>query len=174
MTQYSKRMVIIHWLTLALVIAAWFLGEAASDARHATGAALQDYIIHALVGGTIFLLTLARLVFRRKDGTPPLLADKPMLQTMAKGVHHLLYTLLILLPISGVIQIVTSDVGKALLAGDATLLPKKFDGVFAHEVHEILVSVLIAVVVLHIIGALKHQFINKDGVMKRISWCKKD
>lgn len=33
MTQYSKRMVIVHWLTLALLIAAWFLGDVVNEAR---------------------------------------------------------------------------------------------------------------------------------------------
>jgi len=33
MTQYSKRMVIVHWLTLILLVAAWFLGESVHDLR---------------------------------------------------------------------------------------------------------------------------------------------
>ena len=173
MTQYSKRMVIVHWLTLALLIAAWFLGEAAHDARHDEVATIQGYVIHALVGGSIFLLVLARLFFRRKDGTPPVSGNTPM-DKMAKGIHHLLYTLLVLLPVSGMMQIITSDVGKALLAGDATLLPKKFEGVVAHEVHETLVTVLIVLVVVHLLGAIKHQFITKDGLMDRMSLRRKD
>ncbi len=168
MTQYSKRMVIVHWLTLALLIAAWFLGESVHDARHDAGAPLAGYIVHALVGGTILLLLLARLYFRSRDGTPPAMGNTP-LDKAAKGVHHLLYALLVLLPVSGTMQIVTSDVGKALLAGDAALLPKKFEGVTAHVVHEQLVTVLIVLVVLHLLGAIKHQFIMKDGLMGRMS-----
>lgn len=168
MTQYSKRMVIVHWLTLALLIAAWFLGESVHDARQDEVATLTGYIVHASVGGTILLLLLARLYFLRKDGTPPAMGDTP-LDKAAKGVHYLLYTLLVLLPVSGMMQIVTSDVGKALLAGDAAMLPKKFEGVVAHEVHETLVTVLVVLVVLHILGAIKHQFITKDGLMERMS-----
>ena len=168
MTQYSKRMVIVHWLTLALLIAAWYLGESVHDARHDGGATIAGYVIHALVGGSILLLLVARLIFRRKDGTPPALGNTPM-DKMAKGIHHLLYALLVLLPFSGMMQIITSDVGKALLAGDAALLPKKFEGVLAHGVHETLVSVLILLVVVHLLGALKHQFIMKDGLMDRMS-----
>ena len=173
MTQYSKRMVIIHWLTLALLIAAWFLGEAVNDARHDGGATISGYVIHAIAGGAILLLVLARLFFRSKDGVPPALGDTPM-DKMAKGIHHLLYTLLVLLPVSGVAQVATSDVGKAILAGDATLLPEKFEGVAAHEVHEVMVTVLIVAVVVHLLGALKHQFIMKDGLMERMSLRRKD
>jgi cytochrome b561 len=172
MTQYSKRMVVIHWLTLTLLIAVWYLGDSVHDARHDDGATLTGYIVHASVGATILLLTLTRLLFRSKDGTPPAVGTT-LSAKVAKGLHHLLYTLLILLPVSGIAQVVTSDVGKALLAGDASLLPKKFDGVVAHEVHETFVTVLIVLVAVHLLAALKHQFIDKNGLMRRMSLRKK-
>jgi len=168
MKQYSKRMVIVHWLILLLVVAAWFLGEAAHDARHDGVATLSGYMIHAMVGASVLLLTLVRLFFRSKDGTPPPVGNTPM-DKVAKGIHYLLYLLLVLLPLSGSMQVLTSDVSKALLAGDASLLPHKFDGVPAHEVHEVLVTVLIVLVVVHVLGAVKHQFIMKDGLMERMS-----
>ncbi len=173
MTQYSKRMVIVHWLTLALLIAAWYLGESVHDARHDEVATITDYFIHALIGGSVLVLTLGRLIARKIDGVPPAIGNTPM-DKMAKGIHHLLYTLLVLLPLSGIMQVVTSDVGKALLSGDAALLPKKFDGVIAHQVHETLVTVLIVIVVVHLLGAIKHQFIMKDGLMDRMSLRRKD
>ena len=91
------------------------------------------------------------------------------LDKAAKGVHYLLYALLVLLPVSGVLQVVTSDLRKALFSGDVTLLPKNFDGVIAHDVHEILVTTLIVLVAMHLLGAIKHQFIDKDGLMSRMS-----
>lgn len=173
MTQYSKRMVITHWLTLALLIVAWYFGHELDEARHEEGAKLIGYVVHALIGGTVLLLVLARLYFRNKDGVPaPMgntLADK-----VAKGVHHLLYAVLVVLPASGIATAATSDVCKALRAWDASLLPKKFSGVFAHDVHETLVIVLIALVIMHVLGALMHQFIIKDGLMKRMSLRKPD
>lgn len=168
MTQYSKRMVIAHWLTLVLLAAAWLLGDALSDARHEGNATLAGYLIHALVGDGILLLTLLRMMFRRKDGTPAPLGSS-LMDKVATGVHHLLYTLLILIPVSGMVTIFTSKVGSALLAGDATLLPKKFIGVFAHNMHEWLLNLLILVVAIHVLGALKHQFMLKDNLMNRMS-----
>ena len=169
MKQYSKRIVIVHWLTLALLIAAWYLGDSLADATDESRATLAGYIVHIAVGATVLLLTLFRFLARRKDGVPPPTGAGP-LDKLAKGVHHLLYTLLFVLPLSGVAIVLTSKVGTALLAGDAALLPKEhgFHGVFAHEVHEQLVNVLIAVVALHVLGAIKHQFISKDGLMKRM------
>lgn len=173
MTQYSKRMVIAHWLTLLLLIAAWFLGHELDEARHEAGGPLIGYIAHALAGATVLLLAFARLYFRGKDGTPPPMGDTPM-DKVAKGIHHLLYTVMILIPVSGVLTVATSEVKNAILAWDATLLPKKFSGVFAHDVHETLVTVLIVLVVIHVLGAIKHQFIMKDGLMERMSLRRKN
>lgn len=168
MTQYSKRIVITHWLTLVLLVAAWFFGHELDEARHEEGATLLGYVVHALVGGTVLLLTLARLYFRSKDGVPPPLGDT-LLDKLAKGVHFALYAALILVPLSGVMQVLTSDLYAALTAWDASLLPKKYPGVTAHEVHENLVNILIALGVVHFLGALKHQFLDKDGIMTRMS-----
>ncbi|HEY8887422.1 MAG TPA: cytochrome b/b6 domain-containing protein, partial [Gallionella sp.] len=87
-----------------------------------------------------------------------------------------LYTVLLVLPVSGIIILLASKAGPALLAFDANMLPKEhgFRGVFAHEVHEQLVTVLIALAVVHILGALKHQFIMKNGLMSRMALPKKD
>jgi cytochrome b561 len=174
MTQYSKRMVIVHWLTLALLIVAWFLGEELAEATDESQATLTAYIVHASAGASILLLTLVRVFFRSSDGTPAPSGDTAM-DKLAKTIHYLLYTTLFILPLSGIVTVISSDAGKALLAGDASLLPKEdgFEHVFAHEVHEILVSVLIVLAVVHILGAIKHQFIDKDGLMERMMWRRK-
>jgi len=170
MTQYSKRMVIIHWLTVALLIVAWYLGDALDDARNEKGATLIGYSAHALVGGTILLLTILRWTFRGVDGTPPPVGNS-LMDMVAKGVHYGLYILLVLLSVTGLLTVITSSVGLAFLAGDASLLPAKYTGpsVAPHAVHEVLVTVLIVAVVVHILGAIKHQFIMKDGLMERMS-----
>ena len=170
MKQYSKRMVIIHWLTLALIFVAWYLGDSLDDARGEKNATLIGYFAHSLVGGAILLLTILRWTFRGVDGTPPPVGDS-LMDMVAKGIHYGLYVLLLLLPATGFMTMVTSGVGMALLTGNASLLPSKYTGasIVPHAVHEILVTVLIVVVVVHIIGAIKHQFIMKDGLMERMS-----
>ena len=173
MTQYTKRMVIAHWLTLLLLIVAWLYGDTLDDARHAGSATLQLYWLHASVGGAILLLTLLRFTLRRTDGVPTPVGTGTM-DKVATGIHHLLYTLLILIPVTGVLTVLTSKVGSALLAGDVTLLPKKYADAWAHSMHGLLVNVLIAVVVMHVLGALKHQFVLRDGLMSRMSLRKTD
>ena len=170
MTQYSKRIVIVHWLTLAMLIVAWYLGDSLADMTDESKATLAGYLIHMAAGASVLVLVLSQLLFRRKDGTPPKLNDKPVFQATAKGVQHLMYAVLFLLPVTGILIILNSKAGAALLAFDANLLPKEhgFKDVFSHEIHEQLVNVLIALVVLHLLGTIKHQFFMKDGLMERM------
>lgn len=167
---YSKRMVIIHWLTLVLLMVAWYLGDALIDARIEKNATLIGYFAHALMGGAILLLTILRMTFRGVDGTPPPVGNSVM-DIVARGVHHGLYVLLILLSITGFMTLLTSTVGMALVTNAAILLPAEYTGpsVIPHTVHEILVTVMMVVVLVHILGAIKHQFIMKDGLMRRMS-----
>lgn len=175
MTQYSKRMVIVHWLTLALLVAAWFLGEELAESTEEGMATLAGYLVHGAVGAAVLLLTIARLLFRRKDGVPAAVGTG-LMDKVAKGIHHALYAVLFVLPVSGMLAVVSSGAGKALLAGDAALLPTEeaLDRLFVFEVHEVMVTVLIALVVVHVLGALKHQFVMKDGLMERMSLRRKD
>jgi cytochrome b561 len=170
MTQYSKRMVIVHWLILALLLAAWYLGDSLADMTDESKATLTGYLIHMAAGASVLVLVLSQLLFRRKDGTPPKVNDKPVFQAAAKGVQHLMYAVLFLLPVTGILIILNSKAGAALLAFDANLLPKEhgFKDVFSHEIHEQLVNVMIALAVIHILGAIKHQFFMKDGLMERM------
>lgn len=175
MEPYSRRMVIAHWLTLALLIAAWFLGEMLVDARIEKAAPLAGYFAHALLGGAILLLTIMRLIFRSVDGAPPPV-NNSLLEMVGRGVHFGLYTLLVLVSVSGFMVLLTSSVGEALVTGGTIVLPAEYTGPSAipHFVHETLVTVGIAVVALHILGASRHQFIIKDGLMRRMSLRRKD
>lgn len=170
MKQYSKRMVITHWLTLLLVFVAWYLGDGVAKDRHAEGATLVEYFSHALIGISVLFLTIMRLTFRNVDGTPPLVTQA-LADWLAKGVHHLLYGLLLIMPVVGFMTFLTSSVGLALLAGDTILLPKEYTGaaIIPRATHEILMYVLMAAVAVHIAGVIKHQFIMKDGIMGRMS-----
>lgn len=170
MTQYSKRMVIVHWLTLAMLIVAWYLGGNLADSTDESKATLAGYLVHMAVGASVLVLVLSQLIFRRKDGTPAKVDDKPVFQAAAKGVHHLMYAVLLLLPFSGVLTVIKGGAGKALLAWDVNMLPKEhgYHNVFAQAVHENLVTVLIVLAIVHLLGAIKHQFFMKDGLMERM------
>lgn len=162
-------------MTLVLLAFAWFIGNNLADATDESRATLTGYIAHAFVGGTILILTVVRLFCCIKEGSPPALSET-FIDKVAKGIIYAFYFVLFVLPVSGMVTIITSDAWKAILAGDANMLPKEngYETIFIHNLHEILVTVLIVLVALHLLGAIKHQFIMKDGLMKRMMLHNKD
>jgi len=168
MKQYSVRLAAIHWLTLILFIIAFYLGHELDETEQAA-AKMSLYPAHFIIGDLVLLLTLLRAYFLRKDGKlAPIEGGSAIANKVATGIHHLLYTLLIALPASGMIMITTTGVLSALQANDPSKLPdlEKF---MIHEIHASLVTILILTIALHVIGALHHQFILKDNLIRRMA-----
>jgi len=172
---YSKRMVMVHWLTLALLVIAWYLGDTLVDERNERSATLVGYLVHALVGGSVLMLTAMRMIYRSVDRMPQP-ASNSLIDMMARGIHHWLYLLLVLIPLTGFMTLLTSRVGEALVTVNAKLLPEKFTGpsVISNVSHDLLMTALMVVVAIHVLGAAWHQFIMKDGLMGRMSLRRKD
>lgn len=76
---------------------------------------------------------------------------------------------MVAIPLSGLVMSIASKYGVKWFGLDfiAGIDSKPLREIF-HEVHEIAGLVLVAILVLHILGALKHKFIDKDDTMKRI------
>jgi cytochrome b561 len=166
MKQYSKRTSILHWLIFLLVVAAFFLGHYLADLEN-TPEKLSLLPVHFLTGDLILILVLVRIYFRKKDGEPAPANANPLLNKLATATHGLLNISLIVVAISGTVTVATSGVIEALKRSDPSLLPD-FEKVGAREVHEILISVMLLLLALHVVATLYHQFIVKDNLMRRI------
>lgn len=168
MKQYSIRLAVIHWLTLLLFIAAVYLGHSLDEMKEAANK-LSLYPTHFIIGDLVLVLTLIRVYFLRKDGKlAPIEGGSAIANKVASGIHHLLYVLLIALPVSGMVMINTTGLLAAIQAHDASKLPdlEKF---MAHEVHAALVAILVLTIGLHALAALYHQFVLKDNLIRRMA-----
>lgn len=165
--QYSRRMVAIHWLTLLLAIATFYLGHELDEMKPGD-AKMALYPWHFWLGDAIFYLTLIRLYVMRKDGKPAPLPGSALADKVATGVKHLLYLLLIAVPVSGIVMKASSGLTGAVDAKDVSKLPD-LETYTIHEVHATLITLLLAAVVIHAAAALYHQFLLKDNLMQRMS-----
>ena len=126
--------------------------------------------LHKSIGVTIFALILIRILWRITHRPPALLASyKAWESKLASGAHHLLYLLMVALPLSGVIMAIYSKYGikwfgLELIKG----LDNKDMRELFYEAHEIIGLIILLVIIVHIIGALKHKFIDKDDTLKRM------
>lgn len=158
---------VLHWLAVLLVVgcvgAVWS-HESFDKADPLRGQLMQ---LHFLLGGTIGLLTLLRLVTRALLPSPHHVMP-PLIATLAKAGHLGLYLLLLLLPVCGYVAVS----GKGLpinLLGIVELPPlgvsKDVAGVFK-EIHEVLANGLIGLVCIHVAAALYHFKVLKDDVLQ--------
>ncbi len=151
---YSRAQIALHWGIFALMGVSFFSHEGMKEAfraalkgEEAGGAAA---VVHRLVGIAILILALARIVLRLRRGAPALPpGGHPLLSLAAKVTHLALYALMIAIPASGMAAWLgaSRDIG---------------------EVHETLFGLLFVLVGLHVVAALFHQFVLKDGLMQRM------
>jgi cytochrome b561 len=162
---------LFHWLIVALVIVQVTLAEMADDLPNDVRK-LTLLARHKSFGITILMLVILRLAWRAANPHPPLPDNlKPYERKLAHFSHAALYTLLFAIPLSG--WTMSSARGFPVswfgFFQLPDLVPKSrplYD--FLLGTHVSLVCVLGAVVALHIAGALKHHFVHKDDVLKRM------
>jgi cytochrome b561 len=125
---------------------------------------------HMTGGLLILLLMLVRLVVRRATLRPPLASPGiAVLDRLARLSHRALYVLVIAMALSGlamglqtgVIRLVTG--GHPHIPGDFWVFPMR-------SAHYLISRALIALITLHLAGALFHTFILRDGLLGRMAF----
>lgn len=160
----------LHWLIVALIITQVILALTASQLHGM--AKLAMLARHKSVGITILMLAAVRLVWRLVNPTPPLpITLKPYERLLANFTHAALYALIFAMPITG--WIMTSARGFPVSWFNLFQLPDlvaKNRPLYEamQETHESLAWTLGAVATLHLLAALKHHFVLKDTVLRRM------
>jgi cytochrome b561/polyisoprenoid-binding protein YceI len=178
-TRYNRVAMILHWLIALAIVGMIFVGWQLEDLPDGQRFALTQ--VHKSIGITILLLTLVRLSWRLMNPVPALPDGmKPWEIMAAKATHVGFYGLLILMPLSGWAMSSASPYGlPTILYGalpwphlpglsDLALEDKKEVAKRIGSVHSALAWVMIGLLVLHVGAALKHQFVNKDTVLRRM------
>lgn len=172
--RYSTVSLTLHW-GLALLVAVQIVLITVYEGYDAAKDPLAStYIgLHKSVGLSILVLTLARLVWRIMNPAIPLPTTVPRWQNiLARTTQVLFYVLLIGLPLGG--WAASSSAGRAIeWFGLFTwpALPVPLDRDLARTfigAHEAGVKVLYVLIGLHVIGALKHHFVDRDDVLRRM------
>jgi cytochrome b561 len=170
--RYNNGAVALHWLTVALVLTQLSLGFTFADMERGP-ARSELFTWHKTVGATILVLSLIRLAWRLMHKPPPFPESLPRWERIAAVWNHrAFYLLLIALPLTGLATISSGRSGTTELAGGIPLplipgLPENAgDGL--GETHELLVYLTIALVLLHVGAALKHQFIDRARASGRM------
>lgn len=168
-TRYGVIAILFHWimavLLIGLLVLGWYMVQLPIGLDK-----LKAYGWHKEYGLLALWLVILRLAWRITNITPHL--TLPRWEVIAaRSVHWLFYIIMFAMPITG--WLLTSAAGlnasffglfvlPNLVAPSDTLLE------LFEEIHEALGYTLAAIIILHISAALKHHFINKDDILRRM------
>ena len=173
-THYTSTAKILHWTIAAAIVLQFVLAKLADLAGDDDLAVRELALLanHKSVGITILALALIRIVWRVKNPPPALPASMPAWQVRASHASHwTLYGLIIVIPITGWLMSSASAYSVSwfnLLQLPDFVAPNPDLKDLLNEVHETLAKLLFVVALLHILAALKHAVIDKDGVLSRM------
>ncbi|QKX01330.1 cytochrome B [Wolbachia endosymbiont of Dipetalonema caudispina] len=128
------------------------------------------YTVHKTCGITVFVLAITRIFFRIFTHIPPFPENFSRLEiNVSKVIHFFLYFLMVLMPLSGYIMSSASGIKIKYLFHIPLLIDKNKElSNIANKLHSIFAYFMIFSITLHILGTLKHTFINKQNILKRI------
>ncbi len=179
--RYSAVAISLHWVIAALLLTniglAWYFNTLTGTAK------IEPTQWHKSIGITVLMLSVARLGWRLAVPAPKL----PDYVTgwekwLAKAVHVLFYVVMLGMPLSGWAMVSASPLIKvfpitlyhvvpwptlSFLANLPHAQMKQAHGVLM-ATHGLLADLAYGLIVLHVAGALKHQFISNDDVVARM------
>lgn len=170
--RYTATAIHLHWLIALALVGTFTLGLYMHDLP-LSPTKLKLYSWHKWAGVTIFLLVIFRLAWRLSHRPPELPATMPPWQRQASAlVHGLLYLLMFAVPLSG--WLMSSAKGFQTVWFGVIPLPDLVDknaklGELLQGAHQLLNLSLASLVGLHVAAALKHHFIDRDGLLQRMS-----
>lgn len=160
-----------HWTIVVLIIVQYFLANRA-DNLPLGSAKIAVLARHKSFGITILALVLLRLVWRWLNTVPAEPVDVPRWQRIAARISHIaLYGLLVVTPVAGWLMSSARNFPVSwfgLVTLPDFIAPSRPAYNVLHEVHEFLAFTLFWVALLHIAAALKHHFVDKDNVLRRM------
>ena len=173
LSRYSMGAIAFHWIIAILIAVNYVSAWRAEDLPKAAAAQLMG--THKAIGITVLLLTVLRIVWRLVNRPPALSASlKPWEARFARVTHSLFYVLMITVPLAGWIMHSAFLGGASINVFDMFSYPglplgqNKAAADVAHELHEITATLMLALIAVHVLGALKHQWIDRDGSLGRM------
>ena len=166
---YGWVSIALHWLAAVLVLTMWTLGTLSQTNVEAD--AVWYAHLHMSIGVSAYLLLWARVIWRFAASHPgPHPGQSALLFPLAKYFHYLFLIAIGVMLISGPLMVWS---GGDALEVFALTIPSPFaawTGLhdLLRRVHGVTASVIILGVILHILAALKHIVINRDGTFDKI------
>lgn len=175
--RYGRVAMVLHWTTALLILVAFPLGMIANAWPYETteqfAVKANLFSVHKTFGIAAFFAALARIVWAVTQTRPaPLHPERRGEWFVAEAVHWSLYIAMLVVPLSGwVHHAATTGFAPILwpLPQGLPFVPHSVDiAEVAGAVHWLFTKVLAASVLLHVAGALKHHYLDRDDTLRRM------
>lgn len=160
---YSRLSIIVHWIAAICVVALFFTHEGNRDSL--------SFAFHVSGGAVIGVFLIWRVLYRTRRG----FASKPDQHVLLNLVSKLvLWGLLIsILAVTVTGYLLPWSVGQPISFGGLFDIPSPLPRSrplheLMEQVHDLAGHVIVPLFLLHVLGAMKHLIINRDGVMQRM------
>ena len=170
-SRYTRVAVWLHWTIAALILAQLIGGIVMHKLPGSVSFKFEAYQMHKSFGLVVLALSLARLGWRLTHRPPALAADHAAWERgLARATHIGFYVLMIAVPLAGWAMISASPYPSSFFfVADIPKLPVIGSADTWAEVHEYLAFGIIGLLVLHVAGALKHHYKDRDGTLARMA-----
>jgi len=168
-SRYHPALVVLHWLMALFVIAALALGAfVLAKTPNASPMKIEALRAHASGGMAILVLMLIRLTIRIRSAHPaPASAGHPILDWLGWASHRLFYVTVIAMAGSGIIMALQTGLFDTVFFGQGKL-PADFWVFPIRGVHYALSRLLMTLIAVHVVAALYHAFVLRDGLLGRM------
>jgi len=164
--KYSKGIIVPHWLSALLILLLFFQGLYMKELEMSEKMGLIK--IHAALGTIVLILTINRTISLFKTKRPDYLKTGSIINDkLMVWIHRAFYFLIYAILISGLSTIILGGYVDALGSENFNVI-KSSEDVPPLQGHGIMSTILMGLVVLHVVGFIKHLILKKENTLKRI------
>lgn len=161
----------MHWIAALCIVGAWALGELIDDFPKSSERTVL--FVHVTCGLSVLALVFLRLGWRVGHRPPPLAPSplSPWAEWLALFTHAVLYTLMLAVPVAGIVWLFARGQALPLFGLAEIASPWARDRALSRSVggiHELLANILFFLALFHAAAALFHHYVLRDTTLVRM------
>ena len=167
--RYHPLLVALHWLLAFLIIAALLAGFFLLARMPNSDPQKIRVLLVQVIGMTILALMIVRFIVRMLTSRPaPATTGHPFIDRIAPVTHYGFYVLVLLMVATGYATAILAGLNRIVFQGSGEPLPENFAVYPTFIAHGYIALILAGFIVLHVLAALYHQFVRRDGLFRRM------
>lgn len=170
MARYHPILVALHWLMALMILFSLAAGGLIlADMPPDSPDKVQGLGGHMIFGMAIGVLLILRLVTRTRSTHPPQAATgNDLLDRIGRWTHWGFYLLIAGMVLTGLATALGAGLFPIVYGGTGETLPPALATLPQRAAHGVIATLLVALIALHVLAALYHQAILKDGLLRRM------